>query len=118
MAGAAGGRAPVILALDQGTTSSRALLVDRVGRVVAVAQQTIGQTYPEPGWVEQDPLAIWRAQLDTAREVLARGSRGAADVAAIGITNQRETTVVWERATARSRRSGDRLAGPAHRRCV
>ena len=100
MAGAAGRRAPVILALDQGTTSSRALLVDRAGRVAAVAQQTIGQTYPEPGWVEQDPLAIWRAQLDTAREVLAKGSRGAADVAAIGITNQRETTVVWERATA------------------
>ncbi|MGD0997847.1 MAG: FGGY family carbohydrate kinase, partial [Thermoleophilia bacterium] len=91
--------APVILALDQGTTSSRALLVDRAGRVVAVAQQAIGQTYPEPGWVEQDPLAIWRAQLDTAREVLAKGSRGAAEVAAIGISNQRETTIVWDRST-------------------
>jgi len=89
----------VILALDQGTTSSRALLVDRDGRVAAVAQQTIGQTYPEPGWVEQDPLAIWQAQLDTAREALAQSSRGVSNVAAIGITNQRETTVVWERAS-------------------
>jgi glycerol kinase len=89
----------VILALDQGTTSSRALLLDRDGRVVTVAQQAIAQTYPGPGWVEQDPLAIWQAQLDTAREALARGSGSAADVAAIGITNQRETTIVWERAT-------------------
>ncbi len=91
--------APLILALDQGTTSSRALLVDGGGRVVAVAQQAIAQSYPEPGWVEQDPLAMWRAQLDTAREVLAHGAHGAADVAAIGISNQRETTIVWERAT-------------------
>ncbi|MGZ4200266.1 MAG: FGGY family carbohydrate kinase, partial [Thermoleophilia bacterium] len=91
--------APLILALDQGTTSSRALLVDGGGRVVAVAQQEIAQSYPEPGLVEQDPLAMWRAQLDTAREVLARGSHRASNVAAIGIANQRETTIVWERAT-------------------
>ena len=104
----------MILALDQGTTSSRALLVDRDGRVAAVAQQAIGQTYPKPGWVEQDPLAIWQAQLDTARQALAKSSRGASGVAAIGITNQRETTIVWERATGApsARPSSGRTGAP------
>jgi glycerol kinase len=90
---------PVILALDQGTTSSRAVLVDRDGRIVAVAQRRIGQTYPQPGWVEQDPLEIWAAQREMAVEALERSSRSASDVAAIGITNQRETTIVWDKAT-------------------
>jgi len=89
----------VILALDQGTTSSRTLLVDHDGRIVASAQQAVGQTYPAPGWVEQDPLALWRAQLDTARAVLAARPAAAAAVAAVGLANQRETAVVWERAT-------------------
>ena len=89
----------MILALDQGTTSSRALLVDHDARVVGSAQRAIGQAYPEPGWVEQDPLVIWQTQLDCAREVLAGRPRGAAAVAAIGLANQRETAVVWERAT-------------------
>ena len=99
MGAAADGGRSVVLALDQGTTSSRTLLVDRTGRIAAVSQQAIGQTYPEPGWVEQDALAMWQAQLATARQVLADGTRGVADVAAIGISNQRETTIVWERAT-------------------
>ena len=89
----------MILALDQGTTSSRTLLVDHDGRIVASAQQAVGQTYPAPGWVEQDPLALWRAQLDTARAVLAARPAAAAAVAAVGLANQRETAVVWERAT-------------------
>jgi glycerol kinase len=89
----------MILALDQGTTSSRTLLVDHDGHIVAGAQQAIGQTYPAPGWVEQDPVAIWRAQLATAREVLAGRPRAASSVAAVGLANQRETAVVWERAT-------------------
>ncbi len=88
----------MILALDQGTTSSRALVVDREGRVVASAQQAIAQTYPQPGWVEQDAAAVWRTQLETAREGLRRAGLAAAEIAAVGIANQRETTVVWERA--------------------
>ena len=88
----------VILALDQGTTSSRSLLVGRDGRIVAVSQRATAQSYPEPGWVEQDALALWQAQLATACEVLTEAGGGAA-VAAIGISNQRETTVVWERAS-------------------
>ena len=89
----------MILALDRGTTSSRTLVVDRDGHVVASAQQTLGQTYPQPGWVEQDAAAIWRSQLETAREALRRAGLDPAGVAAVGIANQRETTVVWERAS-------------------
>lgn len=91
----------LILALDQGTTSSRALLVDRGGSVRAVAQQPTTQFYPQPGWVEQDPEEIWRTQEDTAARVLAEAGCGPEAVAAIGITNQRETTVIWERASGR-----------------
>ncbi len=88
-----------VLALDQGTTSSRAILFDHRGRVVAVAQREFRQMYPRPGWVEHDPEEIWFTQLSTAREALQRAGVAAADVAAIGITNQRETTVLWDRAT-------------------
>jgi glycerol kinase len=88
-----------VLALDQGTTSSRSILFDHGGRVVAVAQKEFAQIFPRPGWVEHDPQAIWETQLATAREVLAKAKITAADVAAIGITNQRETTVVWDRET-------------------
>jgi glycerol kinase len=88
-----------ILALDQGTTSSRAILFDRQGQPVRIAQQEYPQHFPQPGWVEHDPLDIWRSQLACARQVLADSGVAAADVAAIGITNQRETTVVWDRAT-------------------
>ncbi len=88
-----------ILALDQGTTSSRAIVFDAEGRIAGVAQQEIKQHYPQPGWVEQDAGEIWRTQLDTARGALAAARVGAEAIAAIGITNQRETTVVWDRAT-------------------
>jgi len=89
----------VILALDQGTTSSRAIVFDHNGSIRAVAQKEFKQIFPQAGWVEHDPQEIWQSQLETAREVLAQADLTAADVAAIGITNQRETTVVWDRAT-------------------
>jgi glycerol kinase len=88
-----------ILALDQGTTSSRSILFDNTGQAVASAQQEFRQIYPEPGWVEHDPLEIWDSQIATARAVLAQAGATPADIAAIGITNQRETTVVWDRRT-------------------
>ncbi len=90
-----------VLALDQGTTSSRALLFDSSGRRVALAQRQIQASYPRPGWVEQDPLELWSSQLATAREVLEQAGLRAGDVAAIGITNQRETAVLWERSSGR-----------------
>jgi glycerol kinase len=89
-----------ILALDEGTTSARSIAFDRSGAVVAVAQQEFEQRYPAPGDVRHDPEAIWAAQLDTAREVIATVG-GAETIAAIGVTNQRETAVVWERAGGR-----------------
>jgi glycerol kinase len=90
-----------VLALDQGTTSSRALIFDRAGQVVARAQREFPQIYPSPGLVEHDPEAIWSSQIETAHEALRLAGASAADIAAIGITNQRETTLVWERATGR-----------------
>jgi glycerol kinase len=90
-----------VLALDQGTTSSRAILFGRDGRAVSSAQQEFPQIFPEPGHVEHDPEAIWSSQLAVARECLARAGAAPADVAAIGITNQRETTVLWDRATGK-----------------
>src|ERR1700688_105678 len=118
-----------ILALDQGTTSSRALVFDESGAQLAMAQRELRQIFPRLGWVEHDPLEIWESQLAVAREALAAAGVGAAGIAALGITNQRETVVVWERATGRPiahaivlqepRRRADRhrhrLAGPAHR---
>ena len=89
-----------ILALDQGTTSSRAILFDRSGRVAAMAQQTFPQHYPQPGWVEHDPLELWESQRSVAAQVL-RKLGPDARIAGIGITNQRETTVVWDKATGR-----------------
>ncbi len=88
-----------ILALDQGTTSSRAILFDRGGAIAAVAQREFQQMFPRPGWVEHDPREIWASQISVATEALARAQAGAGDVAAIGITNQRETTVIWDRET-------------------
>jgi glycerol kinase len=90
-----------VLALDQGTTSSRALLFDGGGALVSLAQKEFTQFFPRPGWVEHDPREIWESQLGVAREALARAGLRAADVAAIGIANQRETAVVWERSTGR-----------------
>jgi len=90
-----------VLALDQGTTSSRAILFDRAGAVHAVAQREFAQLFPQPGWVEHDPMEIWASQSGVMAEVLAKAAIAPTDVAAIGITNQRETTVLWERATGR-----------------
>jgi glycerol kinase len=91
-----------VLALDQGTTSSRAILFDREGAVAAVDQHEFPQHFPQPGWVHHDPDEIWESQLRAARGALGRAGASGADVAAIGITNQRETTLVWERATGRA----------------
>ena len=88
-----------ILALDQGTTSSRALVFDRHGAVVAMAQQEFTQHFPQAGWVEHDAGEIWRTQLAVAREALARAGLQAQQLRALAITNQRETTVLWDRAT-------------------
>jgi glycerol kinase len=90
---------PFVLALDQGTTSSRAILFDHDGRIKSVAQKEFEQIFPRPGWVEHDPNEIWSSQAGTAAEALARAGVSASDVAAIGITNQRETAVVWDRRT-------------------
>jgi len=90
-----------VLALDQGTTSSRAILFDRAGRPVSVVQRELRQHYPRPGWVEHDPDEIWSSQLQCARQALGTARAGPRQVAAIGITNQRETTVMWERAGGR-----------------
>lgn len=86
-----------VLALDQGTTSSRAILFDHSGSIVSTAQQEFPQIFPQAGWVEHNPEDIWHSQLYCAREALSKANVKAADVAAIGITNQRETTIVWER---------------------
>ena len=86
-----------ILALDQGTTSSRAIVFDCAGNIIAVSQQEFRQIYPQPGWVEHNAEEIWQTQLGVAKKALEKAGIGAADIAAIGITNQRETTVVWDK---------------------
>ncbi|MFM8576472.1 MAG: glycerol kinase GlpK, partial [Limnohabitans sp.] len=88
-----------LLALDQGTSSSRSIVFDPQGRTVAMAQRELTQHFPQPGWVEHDPLEIWQTQLATAREALAQAGLSARQVRAMGITNQRETTVLWNRRT-------------------
>ncbi|MFO1270532.1 MAG: glycerol kinase GlpK [Rubrivivax sp.] len=90
-----------VLALDQGTSSSRSIVFDDRGRAVAMAQREFRQIYPQPGWVEHDPEEIWSSQFATAQEALAKAGLKATDIAAIGITNQRETTVLWNRRTGR-----------------
>ncbi|MBP8309595.1 MAG: glycerol kinase, partial [Burkholderiaceae bacterium] len=87
----------LLLALDQGTSSSRSIVFDESGSIVAMAQQEFTQMFPAPGRVEHDPLEIWATQLATARQALASAGIRAADLAGLGITNQRETTVVWNR---------------------
>ena len=88
-----------ILSLDQGTTSSRAIIFDQAGSIIAVAQKEFPQIFPKPGWVEHDPADIWSSQAGVAAEALTKAGISASDIAAIGITNQRETTVVWDRET-------------------
>jgi len=90
-----------ILAIDQGTTSTRAIVFDSTGQPVASAQKELPQIFPKPGWVEHDPEEIWRATVEVCRGALANARLTARDIAGIGITNQRETTVVWDRATAK-----------------
>ncbi|HWZ35827.1 MAG TPA: FGGY family carbohydrate kinase, partial [Mucilaginibacter sp.] len=88
-----------ILSLDQGTTSSRAIIFNKTGSIVAVAQKEFTQIYPQPGWVEHDAREIWSTQASVAAEVVLKANLKSTDIAALGITNQRETTVVWDRAT-------------------
>ena len=88
-----------IMALDQGTTSSRAIIFDHAGRAAAIAQEEFTQYYPKPGWVEHDPKEIWFCQRSVAEKAIAQAGIGPQQIAAIGITNQRETTVVWDRET-------------------
>jgi len=92
---------PFVVALDQGTTSSRAIVFDHAGRVVAGAQAEFRQIFPQPGWVEHDPAEIWASQSGVLHAALAKAGIGARDLAAIGITNQRETTILWDRATGK-----------------
>jgi glycerol kinase len=112
--------ADYLLAIDQGTTSTRAILFDAALTPIAAAQQELRQIYPVPGWVEHDPEEIWSATVATVRAALAQAGASAANVAGIGITNQRETTIVWDRATGRpihnavvwqDRRTADMCAG-------
>ena len=88
-----------LLALDQGTSSTRSIVFDRQGQIVGLAQQPFQQLYPHPGWVEHDPVEIWQTQLQTAREALRQADLRGSQITAIGITNQRETTVLWDRKT-------------------
>src|SRR5437867_7058810 len=90
-----------VLALDQGTTSSRAIVFDRAGSIRGAAQQEFTQLYPQSGWIEHDPTEIWTTQWLVLIQALAAAEITAADLAAIGITNQRETTLLWERATGK-----------------
>lgn len=90
-----------IMSLDQGTTSSRCILFDKNGAAVSTAQKEYRQIYPQPGWVEHDPMEIWQSQLEVAQKALAQKGLTAADIAAIGITNQRETTILWDKRTGK-----------------
>lgn len=85
-----------ILALDQGTTSSRAILFDEYAQIVAMEQKEFTQYYPQAGWVEHDPMEIWNTQISCARACLTKAGIQASQVSAIGVTNQRETTVIWD----------------------
>ena len=93
--------AKYVMALDQGTTSSRCILFNEKGLIVSVAQKEFTQIYPAAGWVEHDPMEIWSTQFGVAQEAMARINASAEDIAAIGITNQRETTVVWDKRTGK-----------------
>lgn len=107
-----------VMALDQGTTSSRCILFDKGGNICSMAQKEFGQIYPKPGWVEHDPKEIWSSQLAVAIEAMARIGAGAEEISAIGITNQRETTILWDKNTGepiynaivwQCRRTADRI---------
>ena len=97
-----------LLSLDQGTTSSRAILFDREQNILGVAQKEFTQFYPREGWVEHDPMEVWSSQYGVMMEVIAQSGVNPAEIAAIGITNQRETTILWDRARSRSTNSAVR----------
>ena len=88
-----------VMALDQGTTSSRCILFNKKGEILSMAQKEFGQIYPKPGWVEHNPMEIWSSQLAVTTEAMAMVGASPGDIAGIGITNQRETTIVWDKAT-------------------
>ena len=90
-----------VLALDQGTTSSRCILFDKQGNICGMAQKEFEQIYPHAGWVEHDPMEIWASQLSVATEAMSKIGVTGENIAGIGITNQRETTIVWDRYTMR-----------------
>src|SRR5271165_1532999 len=90
-----------LLALDQGTTSSRSMLFDLEGKPLGSAQREFQQHFPQPGWVEHDPADIWESQIATARDVLKQTGTQTDEIVAIGITNQRETTIIWDRASGK-----------------
>ena len=92
-------REKLILALDQGTTSSRAILFNHKGEIEYISQKSFEQIFPTPGWVEHDPNEIWSSQISVAAEIIAKAGISGLEVAAIGITNQRETTIVWDKET-------------------
>src|SRR4051812_46062583 len=92
---------PLILALDQGTTSTRAILFDAHGKAISDATRPLRQSYPRDGWVEHDADEIWNACVAVIREAVEKSGRDAADIAGLGITNQRETVVIWDKATGR-----------------
>ena len=104
-----------LLALDQGTTSSRALVIDYSGKVIAVAQKEFTQFFPQPGWVEHDANEIWASQIGVAADAIGRADISHKDIAAIGITNQRETAVVWDRKSGEPICPCHCLAGPSDR---
>src|SRR5207245_754643 len=90
-----------ILAIDQGTTSSRSIIFDRDGQIVASGQKEFTQVYPQSGWVEHDPEEIWNVQIETAAQALRKSNLKSSDITALGITNQRETAIVWNRTTGK-----------------
>ena len=89
------------MALDQGTTSSRAIIFNHNGTIVSTANKEFRQIYPKPGWVEHDPIEIWSSQIEVAKGALNKARLEATDMAAIGITNQRETTIIWDKKTGK-----------------
>ena len=107
-----------ILAIDQGTTSSRAIVFDKDGGIVATSQREFEQHYPQSGWVEHDAEVIWKDTVDISKEAIAKAELEAAAISGIGITNQRETVVLWDRSERRAGASRDRLAGSANRRIL
>ena len=93
--------AKYIMALDQGTTGSRAIIFNHSGSIISTASKEFRQIYPKPGWVEHDPMEIWSSQIEVAKNALNKAGLKAVDIAAIGITNQRETTIVWNKKTGK-----------------